>query len=224
VENAMMRNIIGQRHSAFNLSEIMDEGKIFIANLSKGKTGEVNASLLGLILVTKLQMAAMRRADMPEEKRKDFYLYMDEFQNFTTDSIATILSEARKYRLNLNIAHQYISQLEDEIREAVFGNVGTLAALRVGAEDGEVLETQFEPQFKKKDLINMPNYNLVLKMIINGQVADPFRVKTYPPKEGHPEIISSIKELSHSKYGRPKSEVESEIKKRAQFSREKAKK
>lgn len=223
VENAMLRNIIGQRHSSFDLSEIMNEGKIFIANLSKGKTGEVNASLLGLILVTKIQMAAMKRADMPEEERRDFYLYMDEFQNFTTDSIATILSEARKYRLTLHMAHQYISQLEDEIREAVFGNVGTLAALRVGAEDGEVLETQFGPQFKKKDLVNMPNFNLALKMIINGQVADPFRIHTPKPQEGHPEIVSSIKEYSHSKYGRPREEVESKIKKRAQLSREKAK-
>lgn len=218
IENEMMRNIIGQRHSSFDLGKVMDEGKIFLANLSKGKTGEVNASLLGLILVTKLQMGAMKRADVPQEKRKDFYLYIDEFQNFTTDSIATILSEARKYRLNLIIAHQYISQLEEKIRDAVFGNVGSLAAMRVGAEDGEILETQFEPEFTKQDLINLPNFNVILKLMIEGHISTPFRIKTYPPKEGHPEIVDSIKKVSYLKYGRPRKDVENQIKKRAKLS------
>ncbi len=135
VENEMMRNIIGQSHCGFDLAKIMDEKKIFLANLSKGQTGEVNSSLLGLILVSKIQMAAMKRASVSEEKRKDFYLYVDEFQNFTTDSIATILSEARKYRLNLILAHQYIPQLTEEIRDAVLGNVGTVGSFRVGAND-----------------------------------------------------------------------------------------
>ena len=137
IENEMMRNIIGQSHSGFDLAKIMDEGKIFLANLSKGQTGEVNSSLLGLILVSKMQMAAMKRARLKEEERKDFYLYVDEFQNFTTDSIATILSEARKYKLNLTIAHQYIPQLTEQIRDSVFGNVGTIGAFRVGATDAD---------------------------------------------------------------------------------------
>lgn len=218
IENKMMRNIIGQRHSSFDLGKVMDEGRIFLANLSKGKTGEVNASLLGLILVTKLQMGAMKRADKAVEERKDFYLYVDEFQNFTTDSIATILSEARKYRLNLIVAHQYISQLEEKIRDAVFGNVGSLAAMRVGAEDGEILETQFEPEFTKQDLINLPNFNVILKLMIEGHISSPFRMKTYPPKQGHPQIVESIKKVSYLKYGRPQEDVENQIKKRAKLS------
>ncbi len=215
IENEMMRNIIGQGHSGFDLSKVMDEGKIFLANLSKGLTGEVNSSLLGLILVSKMQMAAMKRARIKESERKDFYLYVDEFQNFTTDSIATILSEARKYKLNLTIAHQYIPQLTDQIKNAVLGNVGTIGAFRIGSEDAEFLEKQFEPGFSRFDLVNLDNFNLVLKMMINNKVSTPFKMETYPPKVGRPEIVEAIKKISKLKYGKPKAIVEEEISKRS---------
>jgi len=211
IENEMMRNIIGQSHSGFDLGKIMDEGKIFLANLSKGMTGEVNASLLGLILVSKMQMASMRRSQVPEKDRRDFYLYIDEFQNFTTDSIATILSEARKYRLNLILAHQYIPQLTDVIRDAVLGNAGTIAAFRVGADDAEFLEKQFEPEFSRFDLVNLDNYNLVIKMMIKGKMSEPFRMQTFPPKEGNTQAVGKIRETSRLKYGKAKEEVEAEI-------------
>jgi hypothetical protein len=215
IENEMMRNIIGQSRSGFDLATIMDEGKIFLANLSKGLTGEVNSSLLGLILVSKMQMAAMKRARLPEEQRKDFYLYVDEFQNFTTDSIATILSEARKYKLNLIIAHQYIPQLTEQIKNAVLGNVGTIGAFRIGAEDAEFLEKQFEPAFSRFDLVNLDNFNLVIKMMLNNKVSPPFKIELFEAQKGRPEIIESIKKISKLKYSRPKSEVEQEIRQRS---------
>ncbi len=211
IENEMMRNIIGQSHSGFDLAKIMDEKKIFLANLSKGQTGEVNSSLLGLILVSKLQMAAMKRANVAEEKRTDFYLYIDEFQNFTTDSIATILSEARKYKLNLIVAHQYIKQLDVKISDAVFGNVGTMGAFRVGAEDAEFLEKQFEPGFSRFDLVNLDNFSLIVKMMLNNKVSTPFKMGTYAPSKGRPEIVDAIKKLSKLKYGKPKAMVEADI-------------
>ncbi len=218
VENEMLRNIIGQSRSAFNMQEVMDEGKIFLANLSKGKTGEVNASLLGLILVSKLQMAAFRRADYEsEEARRDFYLYVDEFQNFTTDSVATILSEARKYRLNLNITHQFIQQLADNIRDAVFGNVGTMISFRVSSEDGEVMEKQFEPEFTRHDLVNLDNFNAVVKLMVDGQATQPFRMQTIPPQNGNPEQVDSLKRMAKLKHSRPREEVEEEIRNRAQL-------
>ncbi len=215
IENEMMRNIIGQSHSGFDLSKIMDEGKIFLANLSKGQTGEVNSSLLGLILVSKIQMAAMKRARLKEEERKDFYLYVDEFQNFTTDSISTILSEARKYKLNLTIAHQYIPQLTEQIRDSVFGNVGTVGAFRVGATDAEFLEKQFEPGFSRFDLVNLDNFNLILKMMLNNKTSTPFKMQTFPPKKGKMQIIEAIKKISKLKHGRPRAIVEEEILKRS---------
>ncbi|MFA5368635.1 MAG: DUF87 domain-containing protein [Candidatus Paceibacterota bacterium] len=211
IENEMLRNIVGQPRSGFNLSEIMDNKKIFLANLSKGQTGELNSSLLGLILVSKMQMAAMKRASMPSELRKDFYLYLDEFQNFATDSIATILSEARKYRLDLILAHQYMPQLTDTIKNAVIGNVGTFASFRIGADDAEFLEKQFSPQFSKFDLLNLDNFQLILKMMINNKLATPFKIKTLLPQKGNPEISLAIKELSKIRYGRPKSMVEADI-------------
>jgi len=214
IENEMMRNIIGQSHSGFDLSEIMDNKKIFLANLSKGLTGEVNSSLLGLILVSKIQMSAMKRARIVEEDRKDFYLYIDEFQNFTTDSIATILSEARKYKLNLIIAHQYMPQLKQEIRDAVLGNVGTIGAFRVGAEDAENLEKQFEPGFSRFDLVNLDNFSMILKMMINNKISTPFKISTLPPPKGRTEIIESIKKISKLKYGKPKNLIEQEISQR----------
>jgi hypothetical protein len=211
IENEMMRNIIGQSHSGFDLADIMDKKKIFLANLSKGLTGEVNSSLLGLILVSKIQMAAMKRARVPEEQRTDFYLYIDEFQNFTTDSIATILSEARKYKLNLIMAHQYMPQLKQEIRDAVLGNVGTIGAFRIGAEDAENLEKQFEPGFSRFDLVNLDNFTMIVKMMINNKVSTPFKMQTLPPPKGKPEIIDAIKKISKLKYSRAKDVVEQEI-------------
>jgi len=211
VENEMMRNIIGQSKSGFNLRQIMDEGKIFLANLSKGQTGEINASLLGLIIVSKIQMAAMKRANIPEQERRDFYLYIDEFQNFTTDSVSTILSEARKYRLNLIVAHQFIAQLEEKIRDAIFGNVGSMISFRVGAEDAEFLEKQFMPEFSKNDLINLDNFHALAKIIINGKTSKPFMLKTVKPALGNKEIVEPLKKISRLKYGRPKEIVEQEI-------------
>ena len=211
IENEMMRNIIGQSHSSFDLSKIMGEGKIFLANLSKGLTGEVNSSLLGLILVSKMQMAAMRRAAVPLEQRRDFYLYVDEFQNFTTDSIITILSEARKYRLNLILAHQYIPQLSEQIKQAVLGNVGSMTTFRVGADDAEFLENQFAPEFSKHDLVNLDNFNAIIKMIINNKISTPFKMETILPKKGNYDIIQTLKELSALKYGKPREIVEKEI-------------
>jgi hypothetical protein len=211
IENEMMRNIIGQSHSGFDLTKIMNEKKIFLANLSKGQTGEVNSSLLGLILVSKIQMAAMRRASMKDEERKDFYLYIDEFQNFTTDSISTILSEARKYKLNLIMAHQFIPQLTEEIRDAVLGNVGSMAAFRVGAEDADFLEKQFEPGFSRSDLVNLDNFYLVLKMMLNNKVSTPFKMRIKPPSKGRPEIVDAIKKISKLKFGKPRVLVEEDI-------------
>jgi len=215
IENEMIRNIIGQSHSGFDLAEVMDGKKIFLANLSKGLTGEVNSSLLGLILISKIQMAAMRRARIAEEKRTDFYLYVDEFQNFTTDSIATILSEARKYKLNLIMAHQYMPQLKQEIRDAVLGNVGTIAAMRIGAEDAENLEKQFEPGFSRFDLVNLDNQNVIIKMMINNKISTPFKMKTLMVPKGKPEIVDAIKKISKLKYSRPKNIVEQEIAQRS---------
>lgn len=215
IENEMMRNIIGQSRSGFDLSKIMDEGKIFLANLSKGLTGEVNSSLLGLILVSKMQMAAMKRARIPEEQRKDFYLYVDEFQNFTTDSVATILSEARKYRLDLIIAHQYMPQLKQEIRDAVLGNVGTIGAFRIGAEDAENLEKQFEPNFSRFDLVNLDNLNLIIKMMIGGKTSTSFKMKLMPFHKGKIEIVEPIKKIAKLRYGKPKAIVEQEISQRS---------
>ncbi|HEB01442.1 MAG TPA: type IV secretory system conjugative DNA transfer family protein, partial [Candidatus Portnoybacteria bacterium] len=159
VENEMMRNIIGQARSGFDFREVMDNSKILLVNLSKGKLGELNSALLGLIIVSKLQMGAMARVDIPQEQRKDFYLYIDEFQNFTTESIATVLAEARKYRLCLIIAHQFIGQLEEKIRDSVFGNVGSMVSFRLGPDDAEFMAKQFEPVFNESDLINIDNFN-----------------------------------------------------------------
>jgi len=217
VENSMMRNIIGQPHSAFDFRDVMDNQKILLLNLSKGRVGEVNSSLLGLVAVSKLQMAAMSRGDLPEDQRKDFYLYLDEFQNFTTESIATILSEARKYRLGMIIAHQFIGQLSEQIRDAVFGNVGSLVSFRVGANDAEFLVKQFEPVFNQQDLINLDNFNCCVKLIINNQTALPFSMGTYPPVKSNLESAGMVKQLSRARFGRDRAEVEQEIIKRANF-------
>ena len=195
----------------------MNNKKIFLANLSKGLTGEMNASLLGLILVSKMQLAAFRRASIAQEDRQDFYLYIDEFQNFTTDSIAIILSEARKYRLNLILAHQFMPQLTEQIRNAVIGNVGSIACFRVGAMDAEFLEKQFEPEFSRYDLLNIDNFNFVVKMMINNKISSPFKVKTVKPKEGDINMAPLIKQLSKLKYARPRNIVEREIAERTKL-------
>ncbi len=206
LSNDIMRPVIAQEKSSFNFREIMDNKKILLVNLSKGRLGDINANLIGLILVGKILMAALSRAG--GESFAPFYLYIDEFQNITTDSIATILSEARKYKLSLNIAHQYIAQLEENIKNAVFGNVGTICSFRVGAEDAEVLEKQFTPVFSAFDLMNIDNRNAYLKLLVLGKPVKPFNIETLAPPQGDISKIEAIKELSYTKYGRPREEVE----------------
>ncbi|MDO8529139.1 MAG: type IV secretion system DNA-binding domain-containing protein [bacterium] len=211
ISNDMMRPIIAQQKSTLNFKEIMNEGKILIINLSKGKMGEINSHLLGMIVVGKLLMAALSRAEMAQEERKDFYLYIDEFQNVTTDSISQILSEARKYRLDLIIAHQFIGQLSEAISKSVFGNVGSLASFRVGPEDAEFLEKQFAPIFTANDLVNVDNYNCFTRLLVNSEATKPFNMKTYPPTHGDQETANHLKELSRLKYGRDAKIVNQEI-------------
>jgi hypothetical protein len=210
--NDYMRPIIGQPRSAFNFRDAMDKGKILLVNLSKGKIGDTNAGLLGMIITGKILMAALSRADIPDEaNRRDFYLYIDEFQNFTTDSIATILSEARKYRLNLTLAHQFIAQLTDEIRGAVLGNVGSMAVFRIGAPDASVLIKHFEPYIREKDLITNDNQYAFAKILINGEPSKPFRFKTITMPPGDAAIREKIKAFSRSSFGHPKKEIEAAI-------------
>jgi hypothetical protein len=221
VSNDMMRPIIAQQKSTLNFREIMDSGKILLVKLSKGKIGEINAHLLGMVIVGKILMNALARGDMPEDQRRDFYLYLDEFQNVTTGSIAQILSEARKYRLCLIIAHQFIGQLKEEISKAVFGNVGSIATFRVGPEDAEFLVKQFEPIFAASDLVNVDNYNCFARILVNGELSKPFNIKTYPPTKGDQEAANYLKELSRLKYGRDAAIVNREIMERANFARQK---
>jgi hypothetical protein len=211
ISNDIMRPVVLQEKSVFNFREIMDNKKILLVNLSKGRLGEMNANLIGLVLVGKIQMAALSRVDMFGQKMNDFYLYIDEFQNVTTDSISSILSEARKYRLSLNIAHQYISQLEEGIKNAVFGNVGSLAVFRVSSEDAEFLEKRFQPIFKATDIMKLDNYNAYVSMLVNGQPTKPFNIITLPPEKGNPELVENLKQLSYLKYGRDRAEIETEI-------------
>lgn len=219
VTERLMRNIIGQSRSSFNFREVMDKSKILLINLSKGKVGEENSNFLGLILVPRILAAAMSRTDLPEEKRKDFYLYVDEFQNFATPDFVQILSEARKYRLNLIVANQFIGQLPEEIKDAVFGNVGTTVCFRVGADDAEYLEKQFEPFFNKADLMSTPLGNNYARLLISGQPSTPFSMKTvWEEIQAIPrnkERAERIIALSREKYGRDVTEVEREIKTRA---------
>lgn len=210
--NDYIRPIIGQTESAFNFRKIIDEGKVLIVNLSKGRIGDINANLVGMVVVGKLLMAALSRVDINDEgQRKDFYLYIDEFHNFTTDSIGVILSEARKYRLNLTIAHQFIAQLTDRIKDAVFGNVGSKVVFRVGVPDAEELGKEFEPIFSKSDLTNIDNHNAYAKILIGGQPAKPFNIKTLPPQSGSAEVSGVVKEISRLKYGRNRKSVEEDI-------------
>jgi len=189
----------------------IDEGKVLICNLSKGKVGEDASSLLGAMMVTKLQLAALSRADLPEEKRRPFYLYVDEIHSFLTLSFADILSEARKYGLNLILAHQYIDQLDEKIKEAIFGNVGTIISFRVGAEDAKYLAREFYPVFNERDLVSLPNYHIYLKLMVNGVTSRPFSAVTLPPPEKERSYKREITELSRKRYARPRKEVEKEI-------------
>jgi len=215
MEDSTMRNIIGQKRSAFKFTHIMDNGKIFLANLSKGSLGEMNCNLLGFILVTRFYAAAMRRARMPIEKRKDFFLYVDEFQNFATKTFGSILSEARKFHLPLILANQFVSQVPLDIRESLFGNVGSVIALRIGSTDAEVMEKIFTPCITQEDLINQPNWNAYARLMVNGQISLPFSMQTVlestPPDPG---MAGRIKNITRKKYGKPRKEVEEEINKR----------
>lgn len=215
LSNEMMRNIIGQTKSSFDLRDVMDSGKILLVNLSRGRTGDLNSKLLGMIFVMKFEAAAMSRADTPEEFRRDFCLYVDEFQNFSTDSFADILSQARKYHLNLIVANQFTTQLKEEIRDAVFGNVGTIVSFRLGNADAELLAKVMTPTFDIDDLQFLPNANTAIKMMIGGVPVQPFSMATLPPL-GSPnkQLAQALKQLSAAKYGRPKGQVETEIAKR----------
>ena len=220
ITNTMMRNIIGQSTSSFNFRRAMDEGKILIINLAKGTIGEENSAFLGLVLIPKILIAAMSRQDMPEAQRKDFYLYVDEFQNFATQDFAVILSEARKYHLNLIVANQFISQMDDEVKNAVFGNVGTIASFRLGISDAGFLTKQFQPEFGEHDLLNLGTGEIYMKTMVNGIPKQPFSVKVAAvekKKPGDPKKAEMIKKLSALKYGRPRELVEAEIGRRARL-------
>ncbi|MFA5126477.1 MAG: type IV secretion system DNA-binding domain-containing protein [Patescibacteria group bacterium] len=218
IANDIIRPIIAQQKSAFNFREAMDSKKIIMINLSKGKIGDMNSSLLGMIIIGKLLFAALSRADYTEEQRNDFYLYIDEFQNYTTDSIAIILSEARKYKLNLIIAHQYIAQLvknnDTKIRDAVFGNVGTIIAYRLGVEDAEVIAKQMAPVVTEYDLINMPKFTAYIKLLIDNANPPAFNFNPIRPEKGNFELAAAIKQLSRLKYGRDRKTVEDEVQQR----------
>ncbi|MDP2598927.1 MAG: type IV secretion system DNA-binding domain-containing protein [Candidatus Liptonbacteria bacterium] len=217
VSNPLIRNILGQSHSTLNMRDIMDSGKIFIVNLAKGRIGEDNSALLGAMIITRLQLAAMARVDMEEAKRKDFFLYVDEFQNFATDSFASILSEARKYRLSLALAHQYIGQLvtsdnNTKVRDAVFGNVGTIVNFRVGAADAEFLEKEFMPEFLQNDLVNLSKANVYMKLMIDGLASRPFSAETLPPQKA--PLVSYrdvIIQNSREHYATPRKVVDERI-------------
>jgi len=222
VTNKMIRNIIGQSESAFNFRRVMDEGKILLVNLAKGKIGEENSSFLGLILVPKILVSAMSRQDMPKDQRRDFFLYVDEFQNFATPDFAQILSEARKYKLNLIVANQFIGQMEEEVKNAVFGNVGSLMAFRVGVTDANYLQHEYQPTFTEADLINIDKYNAYIKTVVSGEPVSPFSIDltrnlTEEKKLENPRIAELVRELSRLKYGRDMSVVEAEISQRARL-------
>ncbi len=214
LSSALIRNILGQVKSSFSMRDIMDGEKILLLNLSKGRVGEDNSALLGAMMITKIQLAAMSRIDTPEDERKDFYLYVDEFQNFATESFANILSEARKYRLNLTVAHQYIEQVEESVQAAVFGNVGTIVAFRVGAADAEALEKEFFPTFTQEDLVNLSKFQIYLKLMIDGVTSEAFSANTLPPvplPEGHVNARDKIINVSRERYAKPREVIEDKI-------------
>jgi hypothetical protein len=210
LSNDIMRPIISQQHSSFNFREVMDSKKILLVNLAKGRLGDINASLIGLILVGKILMSALSRVDSVGKDLPPFYLYIDEFQNVTTDSISTILSEVRKYNLSLTVAHQFIAQLEEKIRDAVFGNVGSIVAFRVGSEDAEFLAKQLEP-FTPADIMNIDNRNAYVKLLVNGRPVAPFNIETLPPPVSPKDHVEKLKELSFLKFGRNRAEIEADI-------------
>ena len=222
ISSPMMRNVMGQIHSGFDLREIMDNHKILLVNLSKGAMGEVNSKLLGMIFVMKFQAAAMSRVDMPEDQREDFCLFVDEFQNFATESFESILSEARKFRLNLVVANQFMTQLTDKIREAIIGNVGTVVSGRLGVTDAELMAKVFQPTFTVEDLTKTPNHYAVSRVMMHGMQSSPFTM-TWPmlQGEGGPEVREGLIQLSAAKYGRPRKEVEKEIEERRKTQTEK---
>lgn len=211
LSSSLIRNVIGQNSSSFNIREAMDQQKIILLNLSKGRIGEDNAALLGAMMITKIQLAAMSRVDIEEETRKDFYLYVDEFQNFATESFAGILSEARKYRLNLIIAHQYIEQLGDVVKAAVFGNVGTMICYRVGAGDADELVKEFTPQYTEEDLVNNPKYNCYLRLMIDGIASEPFSAQGLPPITGNTGQVQAVIDATRAKYANKRTDVEQAI-------------
>lgn len=222
VTNKMMRNIIGQSESAFSFREVMDNQKILLISLNKGRIGEENSSFLGLILVPKILVAAMSRQDIPQDQRKDFFLYVDEFQNFATPDFAQILSEARKYRLNLTVANQFIGQIDEDVKNAIFGNVGTIASFRVGVTDANYLQHEFQPKFNEGDLINVERYHAYVKTLIGGEPTTPFSLDLTRDIESerkleNPRVAELVKELSRLKYGRPRNLVEQEIAKRSKM-------
>lgn len=215
LSTSIIRNMVAQVTSSFDVREMMDSGKIIIVNLSKGRIGEENARLLGGLLITKMQLAIMERIDVDEEERRDFYLYVDEFQNFATDSFADILSEARKFRLNLIVAHQYIAQLlhgdSTKLRDAVFGNVGTLISMRVGATDAEFLEMEFEPHFMKNDLVNLPKHTIYLRLMIDGASSEPFSASTLPPISKPTDSGDKVIKVSRERYAVAREIIEDKI-------------
>ncbi|MFH1626667.1 MAG: DUF87 domain-containing protein [bacterium] len=211
LSNDIMRPIVAQEKSSFDFRDIMDNKKILLVNLAKGRLGDINSNLIGLIIVGKILMAALSRVDSFGEELNPFYLYIDEFQNVTTDSISTILSEARKYKLALTVAHQFIAQLDEKIKNSVFGNVGSMAVFRVSSEDAEYLEKQFAPVFKAKDIMNIDNHNSYVKLLSNGRPVKPFSMETNLPPRGTKILLDKIKELSYLKYGRNREEVENAI-------------
>jgi type IV secretory pathway TraG/TraD family ATPase VirD4 len=222
VTNKMIRNIIGQSQSSFSFREVMDSGKILLINLAKGEIGEENSNFLGLVLVPRILMAAMSRQDVPEEQRRDFYLYVDEFQNFATPDFAQILSEARKYRLNLAVANQFIGQVEEEVKNAVFGNVGTIMCFRVGVTDANYLAHEFTPVFGEDDLLNIERYHVYTKTTVNNEPVPPFSMDltkdvSSEAAKGNPRVAEIIKEMSRLKYGKDVRLVDAEITRRARL-------
>ncbi len=222
VTNKMMRNIIGQSKSSFDFRNVMDEGKILLINLSKGKLGEENSTFLGLLIIPKILAAAMSRVDTPEDERKDFFLYVDEFQNFATPDFAVILSEARKYHLSLTVANQFIGQMDEEVKNAIFGNVGTQISFRLGVTDASYMQREFQPRFSESDLINIERFHAYMKTIVNNEPVEPFSVDMTKDiaklkKDRNEKIAQAIIQLSKLKYGRPKEIVEAEIAQRARL-------
>ena len=222
ITNKMVRNIIGQSTSTLDFRKAMDEGKIVFLKLAKGLLGEEDSNFLGLILIPKVLQAALSRQDIPKEARRPFYLYVDEFQNFATPDFAQMLSEARKYALGLVLANQFVSQLEESVKDAVFGNIGTLMSYRVGVPDASVLQHEFTPVFNETDLANVGAQNIYVKTVIQGSPVPPFSMNVYKDikaerAQGSKKVAEMIKELSRLKYGRDREEVEAEIERRAKL-------